>query len=81
MDTMSKSELEAVLSNHLPQCAIVCSVNVDSTLSIEVTSPDKHQFTIANVDRRQYCGEAGTSRLVHEILKEMVMSRQSSNLT
>ncbi|KJH85745.1 hypothetical protein UG46_14920 [Pseudomonas fluorescens] len=81
MDTMSKSELEAVLSNRLPQCTIVCSINADSSLSVEVTGPDEHQFTIANIDRIQYHGETGTNRLVREIFEEMVMSRQSSNLT
>nr|WP_058545194.1 hypothetical protein [Pseudomonas fluorescens] len=81
MDTMSKSELEAVLSSRLPQCSIICSINADSSLSVEVTGPDEQQFMIANIDRTQYHGESGTNRLVREILEEMVMSRQSSNLT
>jgi hypothetical protein len=80
MDTMSRSELEAVLSDRLPQCTIVCSINTDGTLSVELTGPEAHQFTIANIVRLQYHGEAGINRLVREILEEMVISRQSSNL-
>ena len=78
---MSRRELEELLASRLPQCVIVCAINADSSLSVEVTSPDGQQFTIANVDRSRYHGEAGTSQLVREILQEMVVSRQSSNLS
>ncbi|MBV4522922.1 hypothetical protein KVG88_22910 [Pseudomonas sp. SWRI74] len=81
MDTMSKGELEAELSSRLPQCTVVCSINVDGSLSLEVTGPDGHQFTIANIDRSHYRGEAGITNLAREVLQEMVFSRQSSNLT
>ncbi|MGH8388198.1 MAG: hypothetical protein ACRESJ_22380 [Pseudomonas sp.] len=81
MDTMSKSELEAVLSNRLPQCTIVCSLNPDGSVSVEVTGPDTHQFTIANIDRSKYLGESGINKLAREILEEMILSRQGSNLT
>lgn len=80
MDRMSKSELEAVLSSRLPQCTIVCSINADGSLSVEVTGPDSHQFTIANIDRAQYLGEAGINKLAREVLEEMVISRRGSNL-
>ena len=81
MDTMSKGELEAVLSSRLPQCAIVCLINPDASMSVEATGPDGHQFTIANIDRSKYRGEAGINKLAREITQEMVLSRQSSNLT
>lgn len=76
---MSKSELEAVLSSRLPQCTIACSINGDGSLSVEVTGPDAHQFTIANIDKSQYRGEAGINKLARELLEEMVMSRQGTH--
>ncbi|WP_409302425.1 hypothetical protein [Pseudomonas sp. KCJK8993] len=80
MDTMSKSELETVLSSRLPQCTISCSINPDSTMTVEVTGPELQQFTIANIDRTQYHGELGIAKLTREILEEMVVSRQTSRL-
>ncbi|RZO09446.1 hypothetical protein EKG40_08320 [Pseudomonas moorei] len=80
MDSLSKSELEAVLSSRLPQCSIACAINGDGSLAVEVTGPDMHQFTIPNVNRALYRGEAGISKLVREILEEMVISRQGSHL-
>jgi hypothetical protein len=80
MDTLSKQEIEAVLSSRLPNCTIACSINPDSTLSVDVAGPGLHQFTIINIDRLQYHGGAGINRLVREILEEMVISRKSSNL-
>ncbi|CAG8863968.1 hypothetical protein [Pseudomonas fluorescens] len=80
MDTLSKLEIEEVLSGRLPNCTISCSINPDSSLSVDVIGPESHQFTIINIDRLQYHGDAGINRLVREILEEMVISRQSSNL-
>ncbi|VVN65931.1 hypothetical protein PS726_00091 [Pseudomonas fluorescens] len=80
MDTLSKLEIEEVLSSRLPNCTISCSINPDSSLSVDVIGPESHQFTIINIDRLQYHGDAGINRLVREILEEMVISRQSSNL-
>lgn len=80
MDTLNKQELEAVLSSRLPQCTIACSINEDGSLSVDVRVPDAGQFTIANVDRARYRGEAGINKLAREILEEMVMSRQTSHL-
>lgn len=80
VDKMTKGELEALLSNRLPQCEIICSIGSDGCLSVEVNGPNNHQFTIAKIDRSQYCGDAGASRLVREILEEMVLARQSSHM-
>ena len=79
MDTLSKQEIEAILSDRLPNCTVSCSINPDTTLSVDVSGPDS-QFTIINIDRLQYHGETGINRLVREILEEMVISRQTSNL-
>lgn len=79
MDTLSKLEIEAVLSGRLPNCTIACSINPDGSLSVDVIGPESHQFTIINIDRHQYRGEAGINRLVREILEEMVITRKSSS--
>jgi hypothetical protein len=79
MDTLSKLEIEAALISRLPNCTISCTINPDSTLSIDVIGPESHQFTIINIDRFQYHGETGINRLVREILEEMVITRTSSN--
>jgi hypothetical protein len=79
MDTLSKLEIEAVLSSRLPNCTISCSINPDGTLSVDVIGPESDQFTIINIDRFQYHGDAGINRLAREILEEMVMSRQLSH--
>jgi hypothetical protein len=79
MDTMSKVEIEAVLATRLPNCQISCAINPDGTLSVDVIGPESHQFTIINIDRFQYRGEAGINRLVREILEEMVITRKSSS--
>ncbi len=78
MDTLSRLEIEMVLASRLPNCLISCSISADNTLSIDVTGPESDQFTIVNIDRRNYHGESGISRLAREILEEMVFSRQSS---
>lgn len=80
MDTLTRLEIESVLASRLPNCTISCLINPDSTLSVDISGPDSHQFTIINIDRLQYHGEAGINRLVREILEEMVISRQTSNL-
>ncbi|XLM13940.1 hypothetical protein DKB71_26365 [Pseudomonas sp. PLMAX] len=80
MDTLSKNEIETLLASRLPNCSIVCSINFDGTLSVEVLGPDMNQFTVASIDRTQYHGEVGIYRLVREILEEMVLSRQASHL-
>ncbi|MFC6335292.1 hypothetical protein GIR22_11040 [Pseudomonas sp. CCM 7891] len=80
MHTLSKLELEAVLSSRLPQCTIKCSINGDASLSVDVAGPDTNRFTIANIDRTHYNGEAGINKLAREILEEMVMSRQATHL-
>ncbi|WP_225927415.1 hypothetical protein [Pseudomonas ekonensis] len=67
--------------HRLPQCIVECSINPDTTLAVEVTGPDGHQFAIANINRRCYHGEAGVAKLAREILEEMVLSRQNSHLT
>jgi hypothetical protein len=79
MDTLSKQEIEAALVSRLPNCQIFCTIHPDSSLSVSVIGPESHQFTIINIDRREYHGDVGISRLVREILEEIVISRQSSN--
>lgn len=81
MDTLTKVEIEIALSTRLPNCAVKCKINPDGTLSITVLAHGVDQFTIANIDRAQYHGEQGVTRLIREILEEMVMSRQSSRLS
>lgn len=78
---LSKAEIESELSGRLPQCSVICSLNSDGRLCVEVAGPDGHQFTIANIDRSQYQGEIGLSRLTREIMEEMVLSRQISHLS
>lgn len=78
MDTLSKMEIETVLSTHLPNCVITCTISTDSTLSVDIAGPEGDQFTAVNIDRSQYHGEAGINRLVREILQEMVLSRRTS---
>lgn len=80
MDTMSKSELEAVLSSRLPQCTIICSINPDSTMTVEVTGSELQQFTVANIDRTLHHGEKGIAKITREILEDMVVARQTSRL-
>jgi hypothetical protein len=80
MDTLSKLEIETVLANRLPNCAISCTISADGTLSVDVLGPDSGRFTIINIDRRQYHGDAGINKLAREILEEMVMSRQATRL-
>ncbi|CRM87115.1 hypothetical protein [Pseudomonas sp. 22 E 5] len=78
MDTLTKAEIEAALSARLPNCAVKCAINPDSSLSVTVLAHDAEQFTIANIQRAHYHGPSGINRLTREILEEMVMSRQSS---
>ncbi|MFO2463031.1 hypothetical protein OOJ96_02650 [Pseudomonas sp. 15FMM2] len=78
MDTLNRLEIEAVLSSRLPKCTISCTISADSTLSVDVTGPDSDQFTIINIDRGQYHGEAGINKLAREILEEMVISRRAT---
>lgn len=80
MDALSKLDLEVLLSSRLPQCAIICSINGDGSLSVDVAGPDTSQFTIPQIDRSHYLGVAGAHKLAREILEEMVMSRQASHL-
>ena len=81
MDTLNSAQIEAVLAKRLPNCLIVCTLNLDSTLSIDVTGPDSYQFTIVNIDRSLYHGATGINKLIREILEEMVISRQASRRT
>lgn len=78
MDTLSRAEIETVLANRLPNCLIVCTISADTTLSVDVIGQNGDQFTIVNIERRQYHGEAGINRLVREVLQEMVLSRRTS---
>lgn len=78
MDTLSRLEIETVLASRLPNCVITCTISADSTLSIDVTGPERDQFTAVNIDRTQYHGESGINRLAREILQEMVLSRRTS---
>ena len=78
MDRLTKAEIEAALSARLPNCAVKCAINPDSSLSVTVLAHDADQFTIANINRAHYHGPSGINRLVREILKEMVMSRRLS---
>ncbi|WP_084378098.1 hypothetical protein [Pseudomonas mucidolens] len=80
MDTLNRQEIEAVLASRLPNCVISCTVSVDGSLTVDVTGSDSDQFTIVNIDRRQYHGETGINKLAREILEEMVMSRQATRL-
>lgn len=77
MDTMTRQEIEDVLSERLPNCTISCSINPDGTLAVAVTGPESQQFTIINIDRLQYQGDEGVNELAREIMEEMVMSRQT----
>ncbi|QYM66678.1 hypothetical protein K1X80_16615 [Pseudomonas sp. So3.2b] len=78
MDTLSRLEIETVLASRLPNCVITCTISADNTLSIDVTGPERDQFTAVNIDRTQYHGEVGINRLAREILEEMVFSRKLS---
>ena len=49
-------------------------------IAAENNNPFQGALMIINIDRLQYHGEAGINRLVREILEEMVISRQTSNL-
>lgn len=80
MDALSKLDLEVILSSRLPQCAITCSINGGGSLSVDVAGPGTSQFTISQIDRSHYPGVAGINKLAREILQEMVMSRQASQL-
>jgi len=77
MDTMTKQEIDAVLSDRLPNCTISCMINPDGTLAVTVTGPASEQFTIINIDRLQYHGEEGINKLAREIMEEMVLSRHA----
>jgi hypothetical protein len=79
MDTLRKTELESMLSSRLPQCTIACSLSWDGTLSVEVTGPKSHQYTITGINRSLYRGEQGINKLVREIMEEMVISRSRSS--
>ncbi|SEC01193.1 hypothetical protein SAMN05216205_1229 [Pseudomonas mohnii] len=79
MDTMTKQQIEVILSDRLPNCTVSCSINPDGTLAVALTGPSSQQFTVINVDRLQYHGAAGINRLVREILEEMVITRKSSS--
>lgn len=76
MDTLSRSEIETLLTARLPNCKVSCTVSTDNTLSIVATGPEGDQFKAVNIDRAQYHGQAGINRLVREILEEMVLSRK-----
>lgn len=80
METMTKGELETALRSRLPQCVVECVINPDASLAVEVTGPDGHKFSIANINRSQYRCDDGIAKLTREILEEMVMSRQASHL-
>lgn len=80
MDTLNRLEIETVLASRLPSCVISCTISSDGTLTVDVTGPDLGQFTIVNIDRRQYHGEAGINKLAREVLEEMVISRQATRL-
>ncbi|MDQ0668273.1 hypothetical protein [Pseudomonas sp. W2I6] len=81
MDTLTKAEIDIALSARLPHCRVKCAVNPDGNLSVTVLVQGADQFTIANIKRAQYHEEPGFSRLIREILEEMVISRQSSRLS
>ena len=77
MGTMTKQEVEDVLSDRLPNCAVSCWINQDGTLTVSVTGPASEQFTVINIDRLQYHGEEGINKLAREIMEEMVLSRKT----
>ena len=76
MDTLSRSEIETLLTARLPNCNVSCTVSADNTLSIVAIGPEGDQFNAVNIDRTQYHGQAGINRLVREILEEIVLSRK-----
>lgn len=81
MDTLTKAEIDIALSARQPHCRVKRAVNPDGNLSVTVLVQGVDQFTIANIKRAQYHEEPGFSRLIREILEEMVISRQSSRLS
>lgn len=78
MDMLSRAEIETVLAHRLPNCLIVCTISGGPPLSVGVIGQYGDQFTIVNIERRQYHGDAGINKLVQEILQEMVLSRRTS---
>lgn len=80
MDTLSRLEIQEILARRLPQCTVSCSINPDSTLSVNVIGPALYRFSIINIDRFKYHGKEGINKLVREILEDMVIARQTSIL-
>ena len=78
MDTLSRLEIQEILSKRLPKCAVSCSINPDSTLSVNVIGPGSYRFSIINIDRFKYHGKDGINKLVREILEEIVIARRTS---
>jgi hypothetical protein len=75
MDTLTKLEIEAVLTARLPSYHIECCIHPDGTLSAILTGPDSDHFAITGIVRSNYRGVESIARLAREILEEMVMSR------
>ncbi|KAA0942326.1 hypothetical protein FQ186_25155 [Pseudomonas sp. ANT_H14] len=76
MDTLSKSEIEAALTARLPSYNVVCTLHADGSLSAILSGPDADHFAVTGIVRAHYRGAEAIARLAHEILKEMVISRQ-----
>ena len=77
MDTLSKSQIETALAIRLPSYRVNCTLHADGTLSAIISGPETDHFAITGIVRAHYRGEAAIARLASEILREMVLSRQS----
>ncbi len=77
MDTLSKSQIEAELAARLPSYQVTCTLHTDGTLSAVLSGPKTDHFAVTGIVRAHYRGAEAISRLANEILKEMVLSRQS----
>ena len=77
MDTLTKSQIESELASRLPSYKVTCTLHADGTLSVVLSGPETDHFAITSIVRAHYRGAEAIARLAHEILREMVLSRQA----
>ncbi|WP_460135217.1 hypothetical protein [Pseudomonas sp. S1_E04] len=77
MDTLGKTQIESALAARLPSYTVNCTLHADGTLSAVLSGPDTDHFAVTGIVRAHYRGVEGIARLANEILREMVISRQS----
>ncbi len=77
MDTLSKTQIESELAARLPSYKVTCTLHADGTLSAILSGPDTDNFAITGIVRAHYRGAEAIARLANEILREMVLSRQT----